>query len=90
MRREGLFIGVLLAVCVLAAHGADPAPGKPRAKNAAPDLEFLEYLGTLESDEANWTDVVKADLMRASKPKGTTNKDQAKTEGATKSAGSEK
>jgi len=52
-------------VFAIAAHCADPvSAGKPRAKNAAPNLEFLEYLGTLESDEENWTDVANVELTK--------------------------
>ena len=43
-------------MCALA-QGAD-RPAAKQSQGVAPDLEFLEYLGTLESDEENWTDVV--------------------------------
>lgn len=57
--------GFALACCLLCANlafGADRGATKPPAKSPAPDLDFLEYLGTLESDDGNWTDVLNVDL----------------------------
>lgn len=53
-------IALLLSGVALAAHG-EPAPKKvetkPEARAAKPDIAFLEYLGTLEADDGNWTDI---------------------------------
>jgi len=43
-----------LPVCAVAAD-AKPAP-KPPTEATAASVEFLEYLGSLESDDDNWTD----------------------------------
>jgi hypothetical protein len=69
-----------LAGCVLVAPLAAPIEArcaeplkKPAAviKTPLPDLKFLEYLGTLEDDDENWTDV--AVLVQASsQPDGQT------------------
>jgi len=52
-------IAFLLAGLSLAAQGAEPKIQKAVApsKSAQPDVRFLEYLGTLESDGENWTDI---------------------------------
>ena len=38
-----------------------------------PDVEFLEYLGSLEDDDANWTDVLELPGLAA---QGETDKDE--------------
>jgi hypothetical protein len=63
----------LLAGTVLAADGpamgglaadGDKTDKKPApAKVAPPDEKFLEYLGTLEGEGENWTDVAATDLL---------------------------
>ena len=97
--RDRCLAGVLLASCALIAHGAEHAPAKVPGKAAAPDLDFLEYLGTLESDEDNWTDVVNVELpvdapvsakSAETKPQSGGQKGKPKAEAAAKSAGSEK
>ena len=52
----------MLAVCAIA-QGAQPSQ-KPANKSAAPDIEFLEYLGTLESEDENWTDVAEIERQK--------------------------
>ncbi|HTE41379.1 MAG TPA: hypothetical protein VK629_11140 [Steroidobacteraceae bacterium] len=53
----------LLASCALivplAAPAAEPMAKKTSvdAKASKPDLKFLEYLGTLEGEDENWTDL---------------------------------
>jgi hypothetical protein len=92
MLRDRRMAGVLLAAsCALTAHGADRGAAKPPSKTT-PDLEFLEYLGTLESDEDNWKDVLNVELPAAArtKPKGDAQKGKAKAESAAKGAGGEK
>jgi hypothetical protein len=89
VRRSGWIAGVLLTTKVLVAPGAEAPPAKQQSKNT-PDIEFLEYLGTLEGDGENWTDIVKADLMHTAKPKSGAKKNPPKTETAAKSASSEK
>lgn len=89
--RRGRLIGVLLATCAMSTLAAEkPSSVKQSDKSIAPDLEFLEYLGTLENDGENWTDIVNVDLPRAPKAKGATDKDKAKPEVAAKSARTEK
>ena len=92
MLRDRSIAGLALMAFAMAAQSADPAaPNKAGSKRAAPDLEFLEYLGTLESDGENWTDAVNADLAQAQpKPKRSIAKDKSKTEAAAKNADSEK
>ncbi len=48
-------IAFLLAGFSLTAQAAESAPKK--AAPAQPDIKFLEYLGTVEGDDENWTDV---------------------------------
>lgn len=57
-----------LILCANVAFGADKAPAKPAEKAPAPDLDFLEYLGTLESDDGNWTDVLNVELPTQAAP----------------------
>jgi len=75
-------IALLLASFSLAAHGAEPETKKTAAtsKSAQPDIRFLEYLGTLESDGENWTDIATTTLAS---PK---DKDDAKAEATAKPA----
>jgi hypothetical protein len=63
-----------LPVCALAAD-AKPAPKQPPVETETiASIEFLEYLGSLEGDEENWTDFETAAApkesakQRASKP----------------------
>jgi len=49
-RRWWRGLGVLIGVGVAATVAADPAPVEP----AGPDLELLEYLGGLVSDDDKW------------------------------------
>jgi len=98
---ERTWAGVLLMSCALAAHAAD-RPAAKQAKSPQPDLDFLEYLGTLENDEDNWTDVMTMDLPNAAssaaKPAKATGKvsdtnatkGKVKAETAAKGADSEK
>ena len=51
-----------------ATSSAWTADSEAKTKSPPPDLDFLEYLGTLESDEDNWTDVMNVELPPA-KPK---------------------
>ena len=74
MARVSGFALACWVLCANLAFGADRAPAKPAAKSPAPDLDFLEYLGTLESDDGNWTDVLNVELptqtpQAAAKPK---------------------
>ncbi len=77
--------------CVMAAQGGERANAKsPTAlasKSATPDLDFLEYLGTLEGDEENWTDVANMELSDAKKKAldGAVVKGEAKSESTAKS-----
>jgi hypothetical protein len=48
----------------LAADGDKPdKKPAPPAKAVQPDVKFLEYLGTLEGEGENWTDVAATDLL---------------------------
>lgn len=49
-RRMWLGLGVVLGAMGARGVGADPAPTDP----AGPDLELLEYLGGLVSDDDKW------------------------------------
>jgi len=44
-----------LPICAMAAD-AKPAAKQPQAETEAASIEFLEYLGSLESEDDNWTD----------------------------------
>jgi hypothetical protein len=72
-------MAVLLAGFSLAAQGAESAPKQPAqpAKPALPDIKFLEYLGTVDGDDENWTDALS--VMSAVEPQ---NKANAKAETA--------
>ena len=48
-----------------AAHAADAPRKSPPAKQQ-PDIKFLEYLGTMEADDENWTDVAATVLAEQS------------------------
>ena len=43
----------------------DTVPKAPVSTHAAiePDIKFLEYLGTLEGDDENWTEVASAESV---------------------------
>jgi hypothetical protein len=73
---------IFLAGFALAAHGTEPTAKKatPAAKATRPDPKFLEYLGTLEADEENWTDIASTALAPADP------KHDVKSEAAAKSA----
>lgn len=102
--RAARVAGALLAACALSSFAAGPTPvGKSTSKTAAPDLEFLEYLGTLESDGENWTDVVNVNVQSRdaagkstvkgeskSDSKSDAAKDRPKADDANKSARNEK
>jgi hypothetical protein len=95
MRRSSLLAGTILASCAVASQGADRPPTKAESKTVAADLEFLEYLGTFENDEDNWTDVVKMELPTpantvAGKNAAASARDKPKAETAPKSADSVK
>ena len=64
----GLLAGSSLAAVGLAADGGKPdkKPVSP-VKAPPPDVKFLEYLGSLEGEGENWTDVVAADLLEQNK-----------------------
>jgi hypothetical protein len=66
-------LALLLAGFSLAAHGAESAPKKPaqQPKSAQPDVKFLEYLGTVDGDEENWTDTI-SEVLTA-EPQGKAN-----------------
>jgi hypothetical protein len=87
---------VWLITFAITARGAEQTPAKPVVKAPALDLDFLEYLGTLESDDGNWTEVVNIELPKPppanakSKVDTSATKSKAQTEAAAKSAGSEK
>ena len=72
-----LFSGLVL--------GADTQQQKKPARPAAqPDIKFLEYLGTLEGDDENWTEIA---AIALAEPKG---KPSAKPEAAAKPAAEKK
>jgi hypothetical protein len=49
---------LLLTGFSLAAHGAEQTARKAASNKAVqPDIEFLEYLGTAEGDDENWTEI---------------------------------
>jgi hypothetical protein len=81
--------GMVLLACITIARAAEPVKTETRKQSAEPNLEFLEYLGTLESDEENWTDVVNVELPNA-KAKSTGAKGKSKSEVAAKSASTDK
>jgi hypothetical protein len=58
---------VALAGFALAAHSAESQPKKSPPKPAQPDIQFLEYLGSVEADDENWTDVSAAEPVVDSK-----------------------
>ena len=58
--------------------------GKGAARSLAPNLDFLEYLGTLENEEENWTDVVNVTLPESAKSKDEAGNRKAKPDAATK------
>ena len=68
---------ILIAGLSLAAHGAESASKKtaPAPKVEQPDVKFLEYLGALEGDEENWTEI--ATVLAEPKDKGATKQEAA-------------
>jgi poly-gamma-glutamate capsule biosynthesis protein CapA/YwtB (metallophosphatase superfamily) len=79
-------VAILLAGFSLAAHGAESAAKKTAAaaKAAQPDIEFLEYLGTVEGDDENWTEVEDEQLNWQQSDAAPKARDGAKTEAAAK------
>jgi hypothetical protein len=77
MRRiAAVFIGALCFVRGAAAQPpaqhAPPRPPPPKSslpKSAAPDLEFLEYLGSWQGDDDEWLAIKEWDQDGASKGK---------------------
>jgi hypothetical protein len=72
-KRMAILMGLLAGASALsdgalsegiAAEGAkrDKKPASA-AKAPPPDVKFLEYLGTLEGEGENWTDVAAPDLL---------------------------
>jgi hypothetical protein len=41
---------------------AKPGQASSPQRSAPPDIRFLEYLGTLEADDENWTEIAAAAL----------------------------
>ena len=79
MRRASLLM-VCAATAVLplsAAHAADAKSAQAKKTVDANDasIEFLEYLGSLEGDEDNWTDF--ETLSKATVDGGRTQRDKA-------------
>jgi len=68
-----------LPVCAMAAD-AKPAPKQPPVETEIASIEFLEYLGSLESDDDNWTDFEAAEIKQPSKPADTQGKAPAAAE----------
>jgi hypothetical protein len=60
----GLLAGTSTSIDGFAAEAVKPDK-KPAsaAKAPPPDVKFLEYLGTLEGEGENWTDVAAPDLL---------------------------
>jgi hypothetical protein len=92
-------MGMLLLSTAVSAQTVDQSTAqsvnKSAGKTPPPDLAFLEYLGTLEGDGENWTDVVNMELPKDAKPAAKTSdakatKGKSKPETAAKSADSEK
>ncbi|HYM35217.1 MAG TPA: hypothetical protein VET48_07440 [Steroidobacteraceae bacterium] len=83
-------VGMLLLTCVAMTRAAEPPKTEVRKQSVEPNLEFLEYLGTLESDEENWTDVMNVELPDKAKAKNQGARGKPKSEAAAKSASSEK
>jgi len=86
----GKRVAILLAGISLVVHnvavGADRASKKaPTADKPAaqPDIKFLEYLGTVEDDEENWTQI---DLEQVTTKVLAAPEGKAKTEAAAKPA----
>jgi len=80
-------VALLLLSFAMSAQGAEPEAKRPADKPpvvAKPDIAFLEYLGTLEDDEENWTDIANTVLAEAR------SKRSAKQEATAKSAAEQK
>lgn len=76
-----LFAGFSLVAQAAESPSKKPAPA---SKATQPDVKFLEYLGTLEADDENWTDIATTVLAE---PKG---KGAAKSEAVAKPAAEKK
>jgi hypothetical protein len=79
-------VAILLAGFSLAAHGAESVAKKTAvaAKATQPDIEFLEYLGTVEGDDENWTEIEDEQLTWQQNDAALKTRDGAKTEAASK------
>jgi hypothetical protein len=64
----GKHFAIVLAGCALTAHGAESQSKKLPPKPTQPDIQFLEYLGSVEADDENWTDVSAAESVVEHKP----------------------
>ena len=88
MLRATAYVALLaLPICALAADpkppAAKPAPKQPQVESeTVVSIDFLEYLGSLESDEDNWTDFEAVIAAPAKQP-------SKKAEGPTKPAAAE-
>ena len=81
-----VFVGGL-ACAALSVEGAEPAPKKADAKSATPvkpDIAFLEYLGTLEGDDENWTDIANTVLAESRRKRAANREAPAKSQAETK------
>ena len=58
-------IAIVLTGLSLAAYGAEPTNKMPPNRSAQPDVKFLEYLGSLEGDDENWTDIAKSVALKS-------------------------
>jgi len=69
----------LAAGLALTAQAADPSKEQAaEAKKAQPDIKFLEYLGAMESDQDNWTDIAASALADAKRKGDARAEDAAK------------
>lgn len=74
-------IAILAAGLALTAQAAEPSKKQAAAdKKGQPDIKFLEYLGAMEGDQDNWTDIAASALADAKR------KGDARAEDAAKSA----
>ena len=59
---------IALLVAGAALHSITAHSAEPSKRTAQPDIKFLEYLGSLEGNEENWTDVANAEALASSTP----------------------
>jgi hypothetical protein len=92
-------VAILLAGLSLTAYGAESATKKSLANRVAtqPDIQFLEYLGSLEGDDENWTEIAKGVELKSaingaaeSERAQVSNQTQAPAEAAAKRAESKR